>query len=304
MSDRFIKFIPSEEAMFLLKNKGHAFRLLTIIAESVRRYDGGPDGLHIGEAFIGGHKKYDMTERNYRTAKEILIIRRHIKIVETSRTRKKSTNGTTTEGTKVMLLSSNVWDVNIEDGNERGDECPTNDRRMTDDKLRSIKKEKKEKKENTPSPFSSEKISFRENVKLTQKEFDSLLAKHGKEFLDRMLDALDAYKGSSGKEYKSDFHTMKEGGWMLNKIKDELLKSNKSLTTDTQVNEVFAQKLEQKYSSYKNSWRCRIYNDSKKDQKGLLFECESPYVPTNFVAFSNARFKDEIYKLLKMNNME
>lgn len=146
MAERFIKFIPSEEAMWLLKNKHHAFRLLTIIAESARRYEGAPDGLKVGECFIGGHKNYGMSEQNYRTAKDILEKRQHIEIVETSRTRKKSTNGVTTEGTKVKILSSSIWDINSEEGNERINERVTNDQRTGNDKLRKIRKTKNEKK--------------------------------------------------------------------------------------------------------------------------------------------------------------
>lgn len=150
---RFLKFIPSEEALWLLKNKGHAFRLLTIIAESARRTDGNPDGLKIGECFIGGFENYDMTERNYRTAKDILIKRRHIEIVETCRTRKKSTTGTTTVGTKVRLLSSTVWDINSNSTDDRSDDCPTTDRRPTDDK--------QESKEDISNDISKEEDAIR-----------------------------------------------------------------------------------------------------------------------------------------------
>lgn len=230
MSPRFIKFIPSEEALFLLKKKGHAFRLLTIIAESARRYEGGPDGLKIGEALIGGFENYDMTERNYRTAKQLLVKRRHIEIIETCRTRKKSTTGSTTVGTKVKLLSSSVWDINLDEGDDRSDERPTTERRPSDDKLRKIKKDKKDKKKTTPTPSFSDlpqKIKFREFVELTQSEYDSLASQHGKEFLEQMLDTLDAYKGSSGRKYDSDFHTMKQGGWVVKRVKDDLLQPRK-----------------------------------------------------------------------------
>jgi len=134
MSERFLKFIPSDEAMWLLKKKGHAFRLLAIIAESARRHKGDPDGLSIGECFIGGHTNYDMTEQNYRTAKDLLVKRQHIEIVETCRTRKKSTTGVTTVGTKVKLLSTSVWDINSEVGNDRSNDRPTTDQRPTNDK--------------------------------------------------------------------------------------------------------------------------------------------------------------------------
>lgn len=224
-SERFIKFIPSEEAMYLLTQKGHAFRLLTIIAECARRYEGAPDGLKIGEALIGGFENYDMTERNYRTAKEILIRRRHVEIVETCRTRKKVTTGTTTVGTRVKLISSTVYDINSETADDRKDDRPTTDRRPTDEELRKIRKKKKEeeyKQPQTPSFPIPSKIKFRELVELTQTEYDSLLEKNGQEFLNLMLDALDAYKGSSGKKYDSDFHTMKQGGWVVNRVKKDL----------------------------------------------------------------------------------
>lgn len=165
MSNRFIKFIPSEEAMYLLTQKGHAFRLLSIVAESARRYEGHPDGLHIGECFIGGFENYDMSEQNYRTAKEILLRRGHIEIIETCRTRKKGltsscsfnsgfcknpTTGVTTISTKVKLLSANVWDINLEIGNDRINERVTTDQRPTNDKQEA--KEYKEYKEQPQTP--------------------------------------------------------------------------------------------------------------------------------------------------------
>jgi hypothetical protein len=301
VSERFLKFIPSEEALYLLTQKGHAFRLLTIIAESARRYEGGTDGLKIGEALIGGHENYDMTESNYRSAKKILQRRSHIQITETCRNRKKVTTGVTTVGTRVKLLSSTVWDINSEQGNDRSNDRLTTDSRPTHEELRKKKKDKKDKKE--PQTPSFPKIQFRENVQLTQNEFDSLFSKHGKDFLERMLDALDSYKGSTGKQYKSDFHTMKEGGWVIERVKKDILTSKTGLPSAIAENEQQAQKLEEKYSNFIKGWRCRIYTDQKKDQKGLLFESESPYVPTHFVAFANGRFKQEVSNFMKTKNL-
>jgi len=257
MSERFIKFIPSEEAMFLVTHKNaayvNAFRLLTIIAKNARRYNGHPDGLQIGETFLGGHQNYGMTDRNYRTAKQILVKRLHIEIIETNRKRKKSTNevtnGMTTVGTRVKLLSSNVYDINIEEyadrNDDRRDELTTNRRRIDDDIQERIRKKKKEirnKQPHTPSFFSApSKIKFREFVHLTQIEYDSLLEKNGPVFLNLMLDVLDAYKGSSGKKYDSDFHTMKQGGWVANRVLKDLqeqkLSNEKSLkpTSGTKI---------------------------------------------------------------------
>lgn len=261
MSERFIKFIPSEEAMFLVTHKKpayqNAFRLLTIIAERARRYDGHPDGLKIGQCHLGKWNEYGMSEQNYKTAKKILERMGQIKIIETNRTRKKkvltesnsfnshfskkATTEVTTEGTLVELCSSTVYDINIMESNDSSNESLTTGQRLANDKLRKNKKEKKEKEEQKPlTPFSS-KINFRENVSLTQNELDSLLVKHGQEFLDRMLDALDSYKGSTGKSYKSDFHTMKEGGWVIERVKKELLisktsaKNERTFTTSTEL---------------------------------------------------------------------
>ena len=223
MSERFIKFIPSDQAMFLVCHKNpayqNAFRLLTIIAERARRYDGHPDGLKVGQCHLGNWNDYGMSEQNYKTAKKILERMQLIKIIETNRTRKKATTGVTTEGTLVELCSTTVYDINIQQDNDSSNDCLTTAQRLPNDKLRKNKKEKKEKEEIPQTPLLplSSKIKFRDLVELTQDEYDSLLAKNGLEFLNLMLDALDAYKGSSGKKYDSDFHTMKQGGWVVNR---------------------------------------------------------------------------------------
>jgi hypothetical protein len=146
-SNGFVKLIRGPETEFLMNKYPKAFFLLTIIAYSARRYDGDPDGLKAGEAFIGDWESYDMSERNYRTAKQILINTRRLEIVETNRTRKKSTTGTTTRGTKVKLISSDVYDINIIVDDDRADDRPTTDRRLTDDERRTNKNIKNEKNE-------------------------------------------------------------------------------------------------------------------------------------------------------------
>ncbi len=130
-----------------------------------------------------------------------------IRIKETCRNRKKSTTGTTTEGTLVTLLNSDYWDINPESSDDRLDDRATTDRRPTDDEQERIRKKKKEeekekkiKKEKSSDP-EIEKVKFRDFVSMTQIQYDALLSKHGKEFLDAMLDVLNSYKGRSGKEY-------------------------------------------------------------------------------------------------------
>lgn len=139
MSNRFIKFIPSKESDYLQENHPNAFLLLCLIAKRARRIAGEPDGLEIAESHIGDYKKAGIeSERKYRTAKKILEDRKHIKICETCRNRKKSTTKVTTIGTLVKILRSDVWDINPESIDDRIDDRPTTDRRRT----RMNKKEK------------------------------------------------------------------------------------------------------------------------------------------------------------------
>lgn len=245
-NNRFIKFIPSEEAMWLLKNKGHAFRLLAIVAESARRYEGGPDGLEIGEAFIGPHQNYDMSERNYRTAKEILVNRRHLKIVETNRTRKKSTTGTTTASTKVKLLSSNVWDINLNIDDDRNDDRPTTDRRLTDDKQEDKEvKESKEKKafiNEGISPIApkgdiaieepskkvfpkrkpkAEKIERQPFVRTTDVQHKSLIDQHGDVMVSMFYKKLSEWKiGKGVGDRPNDYLAITK--WVIQAVNNEL----------------------------------------------------------------------------------
>jgi hypothetical protein len=225
MCERFIKFIPSEEAFWLMQYKPNAFLLLAHIANTARRRLGHPDGLLIGQCHLQSWKFYGFSEQEYRTAKKILVDRKHIKIIETNRTRQKSTTGTTTGSTLVEIISLTVYDINPEEGNDRINDRATTDQRLTNDKQEGIRKKKKDKEielpQTPPSPILP-KIKFRELVELTQAEYDSLLAKNGIEFLNCMLDTLDAYKGSSGKKYDSDFHTMKQGGWVVSRVKKDL----------------------------------------------------------------------------------
>lgn len=151
MCERFIKFIPSEEAFWLMQNKPNAFRLLAHIANTARRTTGHPDGLLIGQCHLQSWENYKLTEREYRTAKQILVMRKHIVIIMTNRTRQKSTTGTTTNSTLVQICSDTIFDINPEVMDDLKDDRATTERRQT----RKKKKEKEEDIRNTPTPFFS-----------------------------------------------------------------------------------------------------------------------------------------------------
>lgn len=311
MSDRFIKFIPSEEAMWLAKKKGHAFRLLTIIAEAARRYEGGPDGLKIGECFIGGHKNYDMSEQNYRTAKEILVKRQHVEIVETCRTRKKSTNGTTTVSTKVKLLSTNVWDINKEEGNDRSNDRLTTDQRPTNDKLRKNKKDKKEKEDHPSIPsffsdradrdcgttddfsFEKEKIEICKGVFLTQEEIDSCVTLKGDR--EKVRAAIEFIQASKKRKHAITDWPNALANWKIENKAKVCLENHIAL----------AEKLSKDFENFEDGhgWRCRLYADREKDQRGILFEYESPYKESIFIPFAHGEFEKKCDEAMKINKM-
>lgn len=146
---RFIKFIPSEKSQWLIKRNHCAFILLCVIASRARRISGHIDRLEIGEAKIGDWNSLGMTRQQYRTALNILCDLNFVKIQETNRTRKKSTTASTTEGTLVKLINSDIWDINIEDSNHCINHRATTDQPLTNHEQERIRKNKKEKEEDT-----------------------------------------------------------------------------------------------------------------------------------------------------------
>jgi hypothetical protein len=133
MSEIFVKFIKSDESEYLALRYPNAAALLQLIALRARREDGHPDGLRPGECFIGDWADSGMTQQEYRTAKDHLVKRGHILVIETNRTRKckNSTTGATTVGTKVKIISTNVYDININVVNDHINDRATTEQRQT-----------------------------------------------------------------------------------------------------------------------------------------------------------------------------
>ncbi len=107
----------SDTVFYLLEKLPKAFLLLTLISLRARRISGHPDGLEIGDAKIGDHESCGLTRQEYRTALDHLIGLKLVKIKETCMDRQKSTTTSTTKGTLVTLISSDVYDINSESSN-------------------------------------------------------------------------------------------------------------------------------------------------------------------------------------------
>ena len=307
MSERFIKYIPSEKSAWLRKHYPSVFLLLSLAIEQARWSEDILDGLLPGDAILGNYEDAGLTRKQYRTALDKGIELGYWEVVFNQKDKNlvKSPKRAIKRAIKSIVINitnSSIWDLNIpikgQDIGQRGANTgPTKGHKQR--KIKNVKKEKEEQPQ-TPSSF---KIKFRENVELTQIEFDSLLAKHGQIFLDKMLDALDSYKGSTGKTYESDYYTMKEGGWVIERVNKEMLTPKVANENKTQENETLGKTLVIKYEEYVKGWRCNNSYDNKKNQKGILFESTSAYVEGMFFSFSDSNFKEKVVNFLKSKNL-
>lgn len=57
-------------------------------------------------------------------------------------------------------------------------------------------------------------------VSMTNAEYEELIGDYGKEFTDRCIEKLSHYKGSTGKEYESDYWTIKN--WVVDAVKNSM----------------------------------------------------------------------------------
>jgi len=98
----------SPELQVLLRRYHNAFVLLTVIAQRARRTR--PDSiieLNVGEALVGDHATYGMSQQEYRTAKKQL------------QKFKLATFKATTHGTVATLSNTRVYDINADEDNEQ-----------------------------------------------------------------------------------------------------------------------------------------------------------------------------------------
>lgn len=213
MSERFIKLNRSDRLFWLLEAHPNAFLLLSLIALRARRISGHPDGLEIGEAYIGDWKKAGLTQKEYRNAKQKLLDLNLVKISSSNRTCQNRATSRATSGTIVKLLDSDIYDINPDiKGDLKGDRGATSGR-PRGDKEEGIRKNKKE--EEFKEKIKKEKI--REWVELTIEEFEKLKNLHPESLLNEMLDILDAFNTTNQKHYPSDYGALKRNSWVHKK---------------------------------------------------------------------------------------
>lgn len=96
-------------------------------------------------------------------------------------------------------------------------------------KTKEIKKEKAK-----PSAKSvKQKTQYAESVYMTEKEYQTLLEKHDKAFVDRCIEVLNNYKLSSGRHYNSDYHAILS--WVEKKVMEDISKEKSKQPVPVQV---------------------------------------------------------------------
>ncbi len=104
----------------------------------------------------------------------------------------------TKQGTTITLVNYDLYQgEGITQGTTEGITQGTTEGQQTK------KKQPKETKKKNP---------YADFVTLTLEEYEKLTDKYGKAGTDEMIEVLNNYKASSGKRYKSDFHTIL--GWV------------------------------------------------------------------------------------------
>ncbi len=144
MNPGFIKLNRSNDTLELLGDP-NAFILLTVIALRARRTDEfNVHNLHSGEALLGDHEKYGLSEQQYRSARKRLARWGFASFKPTTR------------GTVAKLLGQRIYDINEmlaqQTDNGQTTDCP----RTSNARATTNKKEKKEKKEKKYSVHSDE----------------------------------------------------------------------------------------------------------------------------------------------------
>ena len=110
-------------------------------------------------------------------------------------------------------------------------------------------KESKENKNKVNKKEQEEKIHFADFVTMTNVEHEKLVSTYGTEFTDQCIKILDNYKGSKGKEYKSDYRAILS--WVVDEAKKRK-QENKYNSRKTAYNDYSQRSYENLDSLYAN----------------------------------------------------
>lgn len=80
------------------------------------------------------------------------------------------------------------------------------------------------------------KKNYAEAVTMTEEEYQKLTQQHTKAFVDKCIEILNNYKLSSGKQYKSDYHTILN--WVVERVSKDYPQLDRSVSVQESVYDV------------------------------------------------------------------
>lgn len=80
------------------------------------------------------------------------------------------------------------------------------------------------------------KKNYAEAVTMTEEEYQKLTQQHTKTFVDKCIEILNNYKLSSGKQYKSDYHTILN--WVVERVSKDYPQLDRSVSVQESVYDV------------------------------------------------------------------
>lgn len=103
-------------------------------------------------------------------------------------------------------------------------------KRISTERIRTKEIKKEKTKASKPD---KQKTQYAESVYMTEKEYQTLLEKHDKAFVDRCIEVLNNYKLSSGRHYNSDYHAILS--WVEKKVMEDISKESSKQPVPVQM---------------------------------------------------------------------
>jgi phage replication O-like protein O len=156
----------------------------------------------------------------------------------------------------------------------------------------SSKKQKKEKPK-------VEKIAYRDNIFLTEKEYLKLLQNDGEDKLKWKLDCLHAKKGAKGYEYDSDYHVLLPSNWVEKEYLAALGKSPRLQTVNSEAafrNKKIAESAEEKLNNF---FTGRVFFQASVEKALLVHLDKDIKKEFEYDAYETVQFKQLLLKELE-----
>jgi hypothetical protein len=128
-------------------------------------------------------------------------------------------------------------------------------------------------------------------VYLTQEELDRCIQSKGS--IERVKDAINQLAMWPNRKYNIKEWEKTIITWNFKNVIGDRIADNEKL--GIQIHEL--------YSECKG-WSARVYRDTIKDQRGILFEGQGAYMTPVFISFSEANFKEKCMEVIKAKQMK